>query len=277
MRFNFYQNLVAVSAVHVAMITAGCAATGSSITAPAGDCCAVVELRQYTMEPGRREELIALFDREFVESQEVLGARIVGQFRDLSNPDRFVWLRGFRDMPGRAEALTAFYGGPVWQAHRAAANPTIADAANVLLLKPVSVDSMIYAPTRLRAPVGSREKVASRVLATIYYLQVPGDADFIQFFERNIRPVMMVNGAKVMGVFQTEFAENNFPKLPIRTGENVLVVFSRFSDEGEMREYLAAMAGAMVWREEVRVQMGKYLGNGVENLLLEPTGRSVMR
>ncbi|MDX8463676.1 NIPSNAP family protein, partial [Mesorhizobium sp. VK2D] len=30
----------------------------------------IVELRQYTLRPGQRETLIALFDREFIESQE---------------------------------------------------------------------------------------------------------------------------------------------------------------------------------------------------------------
>src|SRR5687767_14085568 len=62
-------------------------------------CCPVVELRQYTLHPGQRDVLIELFEREFVETQEAEGMRIVGQFRDLDNPDRFVWLRGFPDMP----------------------------------------------------------------------------------------------------------------------------------------------------------------------------------
>jgi hypothetical protein len=64
-----------------------------------------------------RDTLIELFDREFVESQEALGMKIIGQFRDADNSNRFVWLRGFRDMPSRSEALKAFYGGPVWKAH----------------------------------------------------------------------------------------------------------------------------------------------------------------
>ena len=59
-------------------------------------CCPIVELRQYTLHPGQRDVLIDLFDREFVESQEALGMKIVGQFRDLDNPNRFVWLRGLR-------------------------------------------------------------------------------------------------------------------------------------------------------------------------------------
>jgi hypothetical protein len=76
-------------------------------------CCPIVELRQYTLHPGKRDVLIELFDREFIESQEALGTRVIGQFRDLDDPNRFVWLRGFRDMPSRAQALQEFYGGPV--------------------------------------------------------------------------------------------------------------------------------------------------------------------
>ncbi|HEU5251458.1 MAG TPA: NIPSNAP family protein, partial [Thermoanaerobaculia bacterium] len=53
---------------------------------------AVVELRQYTLHPGTREVLIDLFEREFVESQEELGMSVIGQFRDLDDTNRFVWL-----------------------------------------------------------------------------------------------------------------------------------------------------------------------------------------
>ncbi len=60
------------------------------------NCCPIVELRQYTLHPGKRDVLIDLFDREFVESQEALGMKVIGQFRDLDNPNRFVWLRGLR-------------------------------------------------------------------------------------------------------------------------------------------------------------------------------------
>ena len=104
-------------------------------------CCPIVELRQYTLHPGQRDVLIDLFDREFVESQEALGMKVIGQFRDLDNPNRFVWLRGFRDMPSRAQALKDFYGGPVWKAHREAANATMIDSNNVLLLHPATPTS----------------------------------------------------------------------------------------------------------------------------------------
>lgn len=48
--------------------------------------CGVIELRQYTLHPGKRDALIALFDREFVETQEAEGMLIIGQFRDLDDP-----------------------------------------------------------------------------------------------------------------------------------------------------------------------------------------------
>lgn len=73
--------------------------------------CPVVELRQYTLHPGQRDVLVELFERAFIEAQETVGATIIGQFRDLEDPNRFVWLRGFPDMDKRLTALQAFYGG----------------------------------------------------------------------------------------------------------------------------------------------------------------------
>jgi hypothetical protein len=98
----------------------------------------IVELRQYTLKPGQRDVLIDLFEREFVESQEAEGMDIIGTFRGAGDPDRFVWLRGFPDMDARARSLAAFYGGPIWKQHRDAANATMIDSDNVLLLKPAS-------------------------------------------------------------------------------------------------------------------------------------------
>ncbi len=63
---------------------------------------------------------------------------IRGQPRDLDDPNRFAWLRGCTDMCSRTEALQAFYGGPVWEAHRAAASATMIDSDNVLLLRSAS-------------------------------------------------------------------------------------------------------------------------------------------
>ena len=96
----------------------------------------VVELRQYTLHPGKRDALIDVFERHLVESQEETGMNIIGQFRDLDRPDHFVWMRGFDDMEARRQALETFYNGPVWHAHRDAANATMIDSDDVLTAAP---------------------------------------------------------------------------------------------------------------------------------------------
>ena len=122
----------------------------------ADNCCPVLELRQYTLRPGQRDVLVELFEREFVESQEALGMTLVGQFRDLDDPDRFVWLRGFADMTTRAQALHDFYGGAVWQAHREAANETMIDSDDVLLLRPARPNFRIFARERRTSRIESQ-------------------------------------------------------------------------------------------------------------------------
>src|SRR6516164_1017440 len=123
----------------------------------AGMQCAIVELRQYTLHPGRRDELIELFEREFLESQETAGITLIGQFRVIDDADRFVWLRGFTDMESRPDALAAFYGGPVWAVHRDAANATMVDSDNVLLLRPANASSGFVTSNGEPFPTGDEE------------------------------------------------------------------------------------------------------------------------
>ncbi|MFB7512749.1 NIPSNAP family protein [Streptomyces sp. NPDC056144] len=162
----------------------------------------IVELRQYTLHPGTRDELIELFEREFVTGQEEVGITLGGRFRDLDDPDRFVWMRAFPDMAHRRRALEAFYTGPVWLEHRDAANATMIDSDNVLLLR---------GPNFLPQP-GARE-----VFATIAHPDDP--AAFDAYAAERLGPDHALH--------RTEHAENDFPRLPVRTGEDVRVWFGR--------------------------------------------------
>ena len=112
----------------------------------------VLELRQYKIVHGKRDAFIALFERKFIESQEELGIRLVGQFRDIDDPDRFVWLRAFGNMDDRGRLLNAFYSGPVWQANRNVANPMLDDNDNVLLLRPAAPSLAFVEGSRDTAP-----------------------------------------------------------------------------------------------------------------------------
>ncbi len=166
----------------------------------------MLELRQYTLRPGQRDVLIDIFDRHFVEGQEECGMRILGQFRDLDQPDRFVWLREFDDMPSRAKALAAFYSGPVWKAHAEEANATMVDVDDVLLLRPVRPGSRLR-PPGARPPIG-----ATAVAQTVVHVSIWASAS-------------VVPDEDVLGLYETEHAENNFPALPVRTDVEVTVAF----------------------------------------------------
>src|SRR5215212_2807060 len=151
----------------------------------------IVEFRRYTLHPVRREDLIELFDREFVEPQEAVGIQVIGQFYDLDDPDQFVWLRGFNDMPAREHSLHAFYGGPVWKMHRDAANATMIDSDNVLLLRLVHPTSGFTFKNGTRPRRGSHAIRDGFVAATIYYFNKLVTPDFIHYFENTIHPELM--------------------------------------------------------------------------------------
>ena len=173
---------------------------------------AVVELRRYTLHPGARETLVDLFERELVEPQEAVGMSVLGWFRDLDDPDAFVWFRGFDDLPSRAAALTAFYGGPVWAAHRDAANATMVDSDDVLLLRPAH-----GGPGLRRGDVPTD----GLLLVTTYPLREPADRGFLELFTTTIEPALNANGGRSAGVYVTDPTPNNWPALPVREGGTI--------------------------------------------------------
>ena len=238
-------------------------------------CCPVVELRQYALVPGQRETLIALFEREFIETQEARGMTVIGQFRDLNNPDRFVWLRGFDDMPTRARALHEFYGGPVWKTHREAANATMIDSDNVLLLRPASPTSGFQLEQAKRAPIGSTTNREDLLVVTISHLGKTRGADFAAFFERELQPRLTKAGVSVLASFVSETHPNNFPRLPVRENANVFVWFARFLDR-KAYEKSAAAIGESMREKETAGKLQALIVDQPEILVLSPTARSLL-
>ncbi|MBM7785870.1 NIPSNAP family protein [Tenggerimyces flavus] len=169
----------------------------------------VVELRQYTLKAGQRDVLVDIFDTHFVESQEELGMRVLGQFYDLDDPDRFVWIRGCRSMAARREGLEAFYRHSVaWKTYGPAANETMIDSDDVYLLRPTRpIDGL-----QPRPPVGSTERTDSTFVCA--FGDAPGD---------------------LLAAFETEPAENDFPDLPVHEGVDVRVELARGDFPGLLR------------------------------------------
>jgi hypothetical protein len=235
----------------------------------------VVDLRQYTVYPGRRDDLIQVFDEAFVEAQEEQGMHIVGQFRDLDDPDRFVWLRGFSDLPARAAALNGFYYGPAWKARGGEANVTMKDSDNALLLKPIVLGDGYPERDAGRPPVGATEIPSSVVAGAIYHRGSPDDG-FGEYFADQIAPVLTATGATLAATFETLVAENNFPPLPLRD-EIVLAWFAVFPSDSAYAEHRRRLDGSAVWQNKILPEIVCRSVAPPQQLRLRPTARSQFR
>jgi len=229
-------------------------------------CCPVVELRQYTLRPGQRDVLVELFDRELIEGQEATGMAIIGQFRDLDRPDRFVWLRGFPDMERRLRSLESFYGGPGWKDHSSAANATMIDVDDVLLLRPAGPTSGFgEMPPR---PGRGEDVPSSPLIATVCSVDGPIAPDRLE----QLLPALDALRPSVLAAFVEEPSENTFPALPVRVGEHVVVWLQRVASTDPSDLDASARASA----ELARALVPGLVADPVQ-LRLAPTARSRLR
>lgn len=235
----------------------------------------VLELRQYTLHPGKREALVALFDGVFLDPQDEVGMRVLGQFRDLDSPDRFVWLRGYPDLPSRASMLATFYEGPVWRANRDAANATMVDSDDVLLLRPVDADSGLLLPTSRDS--GATEASAGLVAVTVYLLRAPVNDGFLRMFDGLVAPAVAAAGAPPLARYRTEYARNDFPRLPVREGEHAFVWLTSFASAEAYDRYRAELGQSTAWTRTVVPALEAYLASPAQELRLAPTSRSLFR
>ncbi len=192
----------------------------------------VIELRRYALHPSKRDVLIDLFERYLIEPQEESGMTLLGQFVDLDDPNSFVWLRGFPDMDARRRALTAFYGGPVWKTHRDAANATMIDSDNVLLLRPARPDASFgVADGRATTAAADRGVVA----AGVHYVEPGEELAARDAFEQHAVAAIADAGASLLAYVVSEAAPNNYPALPVR-GETAFAWFAGFADNASFED-----------------------------------------
>lgn len=242
-------------------------------------CPPIIELREYTLHPGARETLIALFDRYFIEGQEEAGIKVIGQFRDVDREDRFVWFRGFESMAARRTALASFYGGPLWATHKDTANATMIDSDNVLLLKPASASSGFDLGGLTRPPQETAIQQVSRngvtLLLSIHHVRPEGSVDFSFRFFTEIVPLMGAFGAPAAACFVSEHAENDFPRLPVRQGENVLVTVQLFQQRSDLDRYRRVIAADADWPAAEKT-ITPFRSREPEHFMLTPTARSLL-
>lgn len=205
----------------------------------------VLELRQYTLHPGRRDELVELFDRELA------GPQVLGQFRDLDDEDRFVLLSGFADLETRARALPAFHED----------RATMVEATDVLLLRPVTdLDLKGRGPTTL-------------VTVTICHLPPGGEEAFLDYFKSDVAPMLTATGAEPLAVLRTLRAENGENSLDA----NVVAWVTSYPGRQELLEHVRMLGREGRWTHDILPTLTKQLSRPPEQLQLSPTEQSLLR
>ena len=238
----------------------------SAGTAPALES---VELRRYVMKPARRDDLIAIFERDFIESQEACGMMPVGHYRDPADPGAYVWFRGFPQAENRREALEAFYErSEAWKRNRDAANDTMIDSDNVLMLRPLFAHSG-FDLHGLQRPARGETSPPSVVALAVFMLHRSLSGAAAAAFERDVLPQLRQCAQRV-AVFVSDENANDYPRLPVRR-EPALVV-TGIPGEG---------AGIDAWERALDPrrlpgELGATIA-GAEFLRLEPAARSLYR
>ena len=162
-------------------------------------------------------------------------------------------------MDTRRQSLQDFYGGPVWAAHRDAANATMIDSDDVLMLRPV------YLRAGYPQRGASRGGDPSLIAATIYHVTDPDAA--VDEFRRTVEPEL---GVTPLACLRTGAAPNTFPALPVREEARVVVWLARFADADEYDAHRRATSGA-------HEGLAAYLTEPPQQLRLAPTARSQLR
>lgn len=231
----------------------------------------VIELRRYTTADGTRGRFAKYFDTYFPEAFEQLGAMVFGQFLERANPNRFVWLRGYKDLQARPVVNASFYYGPLWREHRDKINAILPDSDNVLLLRPLRPDTEI---TVLPAvdPVIEEQGAQGVAVMQIIAIKKGHEAAVAQQAEALFNSYH-VAGVHQAGILVTLDVPNNFPQLPIRTDGPWLVWLGIAQDNQVLEKQLKP---AMKVAAQRLVDTG-LLREAPELVELDPTPRSRLR
>lgn len=246
-------------------------AAGAMFATTAGaraDGMPLYELRSYAMQPGRRDELVTMFESVFLDAYERGGTRVLGTFTTPDDADRWIWLRAFPDAATRGAALANFYGSDDWRTRAAAANATIVDTSDVLLLRAVA-----GAPDagELRA-----DSTSSMIECRVHLVPARGERAFARRWLALAAPRLRALDAAPFAVLVTDRRPNAYPRQSVRD-DSVVVTFTRFASLEAHASALERCAHDAAWREIVEPAFASARRAPPELRRLLPTARSRLR
>ncbi|WDF65457.1 hypothetical protein [Flavobacterium sp. KACC 22763] len=180
----------------------------------------VLEVRNYLLKPNLADAFSDFFHTKFVEPMQKLGGYTLGEFKIENSNDRFVWLRGFKDMSTRVKFLNDFYcESAVWKENGKAANEMMINSDNVYLLKP------LYKSSNLKTNKG--------ITVIDFYICNSTLERVIKLFEQEYIPFLSSINSTDISFWISEMKENDFPRLPVFQDKNLLVTITHYKDKNE--------------------------------------------
>lgn len=234
----------------------------------------VFELRNYKTTPGRRDDLIAMFEAYFLDAYTRAGTTILGTFRDADRPDRWFWIRAFPDVASRPERLKGFYGSQDWLSRADACNATIADVSDALLMQ-VAAQPGIRLPetpsATAIAPTGTDAQIE-----VLFYAVRPEELEIASnVLTARAVPVLASMDQSPVLILKPQHLGGVLNRQPLRD-DPVLAVFIRHGSAIAFDAAGKARRDASLWRD-VEAQLRDHLIAPPERRRLLPTSRSWLR
>ena len=108
--------------------------------------------------------------------------------------------------------------------------------------------------------------------ASVFPLRAPVSRELLTLCRGVFSPLLRQHGARRVGWYVSEDSPNNFPRLPVREGEPVLVGLALFDDLAAFNAFLRSGA----WAREAQPLLAPWLAGPATGHRLTPTARSTL-
>lgn len=199
----------------------------------------VLELRNYVIKEGGRDNFIDSFRVYIEDSQNVKGAYVLGKYHVKGAKDNYFWFRGFADMPSRQKALEAFYSSPYWQKTSRVSAEYVVNFHNVHLLKPVNITT----GDTLSGFNASWFDQPKGIAVIDFYIGNHRRNEVIEFFRDQYHARLREAGVRNISYWIAEDEPNNYPQHPVFQNNDLLVSVSFFKNEKEFDAAMKKISG----------------------------------
>ena len=188
----------------------------------------VIELRNYLLKPGTRDQFINYFEEHLIHPQQGMNGYPVGQYTVKGYDDNFFWIRGFRNMEERSAFLPAFYYGDVWNEHRTIPNSMILNNDNVHLLRPMILkdNEWIASPIKILSIIPDEG-----IVVVDFFIANTKRKQLLEIFAKSYLPLLKKCGVDQYTLWTCEPEANDFPRLPVFQDKDLLVMITFYKDE----------------------------------------------